>query len=261
MSKANLATFLKSAKTTLAKHSPQILTGLGIAGMVTTTVLAVRATPKAIELIEDRKRELYPLDDEGELSLPVMETVKAAWKPYIPAAVTGVVSIACLIGANSVSTRRTAALAAAYQLSESALSEYREKVVETIGEKKEQVVREKVAEEKIKKNPVSKNEVVITEKGNTLCFDPLSSRYFKSDLELIRRAQNNINAQLLNGIGGSATLNDFYDEIGLKHTDMGQNVGWNAEYRIDIDITSHIADDGTPCIVVDHYNPPKYNFD
>ena len=80
----------------ISKRSPEILIGIGIAGMVTTTVLAVKATPKALELINDKKDEL-----EVEKLTPI-ETVKATWKCYVPAAVSGAVSIACLLGSHSV---------------------------------------------------------------------------------------------------------------------------------------------------------------
>ena len=147
MDKTVFTKFARNVKLTLAKHGPEILTGIGISGMVTTTILAVRATPKALELIKEA-------EEERDEPLSKIDVMKVAWKPYIPAAITGVVSIGCLIGGSSVSNKRTAALAAAYQLSESALSEYKEKVIETIGEKKEQAVREKISESRIEKNPI-----------------------------------------------------------------------------------------------------------
>lgn len=58
MPKHNLSSIAKSVRTAMKKHSPEILTGIGIAGMITTTVMAVRATPKALVLIEDKKTEL-----------------------------------------------------------------------------------------------------------------------------------------------------------------------------------------------------------
>ena len=125
------------------KHSPTILTGVGIAGMITTTILAVQATPKALRLLEEKKADISETE-----KLPPIEVVKAAWKVYVPAVLTGILSTVCLIGANSVNQRRGAALAAAYSLSESALKEYREKVVETIGKKKEQAIRDDIAKDR-----------------------------------------------------------------------------------------------------------------
>lgn len=251
MTKADVTKFFKNVKLSMVKHSPEILTGIGIAGMVTTTVLAVKATPKAIRLIEDAEYE------KGDALKPV-EKVKVCWKCYIPAVVTGTVSTACLIGASSVHVKRNAALATAYKLSETALTEYREKVVETIGEKKEQTVRDKVAAEQLKKNPVNEEDVVNTEKGTTLCYDPLSARYFHSDIEIIKRAENAINKRILSDICGSVSLNEFYDELDLPRTDMGYDVGWCVDHMVDLDFSSHVTPKGKPCLVVGHYNAPKY---
>lgn len=258
MSKQNLSGLLQSAKTAVIKHSPEILTGVGIAGMITTTVLAVRATPKALDLIKEAKYKKEA--DFEEPNLTPIETVKAAWKPYIPAVVTGAMSIGCIVGASSVSARRNAALATAYTLSETALREYRDKVVETIGEKKEQGVRDKVAKEQIEKNPPSKSEVIFTDKGKSLCFDPYSSRYFTCDIETVKRAANTLNEQMLHSIVGNASLNDFYDEIGLPPTEVGDELGWNTTNLIKLDISSHVTDDERPALVIAHYNRPQYNY-
>lgn len=257
MSKLNLTKILKETRIILTKHSPEILTGLGIAGMITTTVLAVKATPKALKLIEDYE-ETVLFDHE---KIKPIEAVKLTWKCYIPAVITGTVSITCLIGASSVNIRRNAALATAYKLSETALTEYREKVVETIGENKEKTVREAVAKDKIEKNPVSEKEVIITGNGDSLCFDPLSSRYFMSNIEAIKKAENTINKRMIQDITGYASINDFYDEIGLSHTEIGDYLGWNSENLIDLDIGAHKADDGRPSLVIGHYNRPQYDYD
>lgn len=254
MQKLNLANFMASTREFINKRSPEILTGIGIAGMITTTVLAVRATPKALELIEEKK------DEDAVDELSPLEVVKTAWKPYIPATVTGVVSVACLIGASSANAKRNAALATAYKLSETALSEYREKVIETIGEKKEKAVRDKVAEERVKKNPVSKSEVIVTNNGTTLCFDPISARYFKSSIDKIKRAENELNKQMLHDISGYVSLNDFYDELGLDHTTIGDDLGWNVDKLIDISFSSQLNDNGEPSVVLDYVVVPKSNF-
>lgn len=254
MHKPNLANLMSNTRQFVSKRSPEILTGIGIAGMITTTVLAVRATPKALQLIEEKK------NDDWVDELSPLEVVKTAWKPYVPAAVTGVASVVCLIGASSVNAKRNAALATAYKLSETALSEYREKVIETIGEKKEKTVRDKVAEERVKKNPVSKSEVIVTNNGTTLCFDPISARYFKSSIDKIKRAENELNKQMLHDISGYVSLNDFYDELGLDHTSVGDDLGWNVDRLIDISFSSQLNDNGEPSVVLDYLVAPKYDF-
>lgn len=264
--------FLKNVSTTLAKHSPEILTGIGIAGMVTSTILAVKATPKALALIEERKEELnakrfdeninkdYSLKNHKELDkLDFKETIKTVWKCYIPSAVMTGVSIACLIGASSVHLKRNAVLATAYQLSETAATEYRNKVVETIGAKKEEAIRDAVNKDRIEKNPVEKNEVIITDKGNTLCYDHTSGRYFKSDIDKINKAVNEINRQINNNY--YVSLNEVYDELGLDGIAIGDDMGWNSDMGLlEIHFSSHLTNDGTPCLALDFNNPPKYNF-
>ena len=254
MSKSKMAQLMRVAKTSITKHSPEILTGIGIAGMITTTVLAVKATPKAIRLIEEAKEE------KGE-DLTKAETVKTCWKAYIPAAAICVASTACLIGASSVSIRRNAMLATAYKLSETAFSEYKEKVVETIGDEKEKVVREKVSEERIQKNPITKNEIIMTDYGDTQFYETLSGRYFKSDIEQIKKVVNYLNKDMLQDMFGTISLNEFYDELELERIDLGDELGWRVDKGlIEIDFTSKIADNGKPCIVLDYINAPHYGF-
>ena len=254
MSKFNLTATAKSIKGVLERHAPEILTGIGVAGMVTTTILAVKATPKACLLINGRKDEL-----EVE-KLSATELVKTTWKCYIPAAVTCGASIACLVGASSVNFKRNAALATAYKLSEAALSEYKDAVIETIGEKKEQSVRDKVAEERLKKNPVSKSEIIVTGNGTTLCYDPVGNSYFKSNIQQIESAKNKLNARMLSE--NYVSLNDFYDELGIGPTKLGDDLGWDIykDGLVEIAFSSQLAEDGTPCLVMDYSIAPRYEY-
>lgn len=254
MSKFNLTKAVKSIKGVLERHAPEILTGIGVAGMVTTTILAVKATPKACLLINDRKDEL-----EVE-KLSATELVKTTWKCYIPAAVTCGASIACLVGASSVNYKRNAVLATAYKLSEAALSEYKDAVIETIGEKKEQSVRDKVAEERLKKNSVSKSEVIVTGNGTTLCYDPVGNSYFKSNIQQIESAKNKLNSRMLSE--NYVSLNDFYDELGIGPTKLGDDLGWDIykDGLVEIAFSSQLAEDGTPCLVMDYSVAPRYEY-
>lgn len=270
MDKTKLVKVIKGMRFGLQKHSPEILTGIGIAGMVTAAVLAVRATPKALLLLEEEKQrqneELKVAEKENDSEecveidkLKPVEILRTTWTCYIPSAVTGVLSIACLIGASSVNARRTAALATAYSLSESALKEYQEKVIETIGEKKEQGIRDSVAKEKLKRDPVVNKEVIITGKGETLCYDTVTSRYFKCDIEKLRRVENMLNKRLISEM--YISLNEFYYEIGLNQTEIGEDLGWNIEDGlIDLEFSSQLAEDDTPCLVINYRVSPRYSF-
>ena len=257
MNKPNMAVLFKDVKMAVSKHSPEILTGLGIAGMITTTVLAVKATPKALELIEDRKEELdiYPTE-----KLPPVETVKATWKCYAPAAVTGATSVACLIGASSVNAKRNAALATAYNLAATSLSEFKEATREVVGEKKEQLIRNKVAEERINKEPVNQSAIIVSGNGNTRCFDTITKRRFVSDIETIKRIVNELNRRMVNG-EDYISLNEFYYELGLDGSSVGDELGWNVTSGlIELDFSAQLDTDGTPCIVIDYMVAPKRGF-
>lgn len=256
MNKGNVAKFFKGMQASVVKHSPEILTGLGIAGFISSTVLAVRATPKALKRIEEVK------EAENKEKLTPLETVKATWTLYIPTVLTAATSTACLIGAHSIHMRRHAALAAAYKISETALTEYREKVVETIGEKKDRYIQEQIDKDHVEKNPVSSSEVFITGKGTTLCYDYFSGRYFEGDIELIKKSVNIINGALLRE--DYVSLNDLYDELDLPHTGTGDILGWSitkvGRELIQPRISSQIADDGRPAIVMSFDPAPAHGY-
>jgi hypothetical protein len=273
MDTSNVKAFFRNAKKKTVKHSPEILTGIGIAGFITTTVLAVKATPKAVKLLEDEKnRQNYELCRKARANnskhceqidrLTPMEVIKTTWKCYIPAAATVLASATCILYANSMHLKRYSALVTAYQLSTTALTEYKDKVIETIGEKKEKTVREKISKEHVDQNPVTKNEVIVTGKGESLFMDPLSKRYFKSDIEQINKIVNMLNKRMLHDIFGHISLSDFYDEIGLERTDMSDDIGWNIEKgMIDVEFHPTMSDDGRPALALYYLNPPKWGYD
>lgn len=240
----------------MSKHSPEILVGVGIAGMFSTVVMSVKATPKVYSMIE-KEKEVRRLEEKPELTK--VDILKMAWKPYLPAAIMFGCSTACIIGANSVNTKRNAVLSTACHISERALAEYRDKVVEVIGEEKEKEIRDKVSEDRIKKDPVTSNTVILS-KGDTLCYDTITGRYFKSDVDKIKKAENELNHILITG--DYCSLNEFYDMLDIPATEMGTAVGWNVKNGlVEIYFSAQIADDGQPCVVVNYDIQPTYNFD
>ena len=252
MGKFNLKNMLGASKIFVDKHSPEILTSVGIAGMVTSTILAVRATPRALDLIEDKKDEL----DTNELTK--REIIQACWKCYVPAIITGGAAITCIVGASRINSRRNVMLATAYNLTERALTEYKDKVVEVIGEEKEKEIREEIAKDRIERKPMT-DVVFMSEKGNTLCYDSISGRYFKSDAEKIRKAENLLNKQLMGET--YVSLNDFYDYIGLPYTQIGFDLGWKFDGdMIEIAFDTCLNEDDQPCLVLDYSIEPKYDY-
>lgn len=245
----------RQALWTMKKHGATILTGIGIGGMLTTTVLAVSETPEAMRRIEEKKRL------ENHRKLTAMQTIQAAWKCYIPAIVTGTMSTACLIGASAVNERRNAALATAYSLSESALREYKTKVIETIGEKKEGAIRESIDKDRIERNPPGQEILMAEGEGKTLCYDALCGRYFYSDMETLRHAANKLNRQMTMMSEPYISLNEFYMEIGLSIVEVGDAIGWNVgKGLIELYFTSQLANGRVPCLVMTFQTMPDYKY-
>lgn len=252
MKKINFTGLVNMAKHLVTRYSSEILVATGIVGMLTTTVIAVKATPKALCLIEEAKAE------KGE-ELTKLETVKAAAKVYIPPMITAATSTACIIGASKINRKRNAALATAYALSEAALNEYKDKVVATIGEKKEREIQDAIAKDNVDNVPLHTKEVYITDNGNTLCYDVMSGRYFRSSMETLKSAICDLNFQMMDDVW--VTLNDFYDAIGLKQTQQGDLLGWSvADGKIQPRFSSQISEKGEPCLVLKYNIAPSYNY-
>jgi hypothetical protein len=255
----NIESALKVAQRALSNNSPAILTGMAVAGVVTTAILAVRATPKAIRQInaENFARDTNEVEGVEPPILTTVDVVKITWKGYIPAAGMGLTTIACIIGANTIHSRRSAVLMSAYSLAETALKEYRAKVVETLGINNDQKVQDSIAKDRLEKNPVANSEVFITGLGEQLCYESLSGRYFKCDIETIRKAQNDINAHVVNEMYMS--LNDFYTLIGLHPTVLGDEMGWCTDNMMDLMFSSHLTN-GVPCLSIDYRVQPVLNY-
>lgn len=242
----------KSFKAAVKEQSPAIWTGIGIAGGIIAGITTVEATPKALKLIDEKKKE------ENKERLTARETVKATWKCYILPVGIGVSSIACILRAGSINQKRKAALATAYALSEATFKEYRDKTIETVGSKKEEAINDAVAKERLEARPVASAEVIPTQKGNTLCMDTFG-RYFYSDSEIIRKAVYTINQNM--ATERSASLNDFYSLLNLSGSPIGDELGWNViDGPMEIRFSSQLCEDGTPCLVLMYDIAPKYEY-
>lgn len=238
-------------------NSPELLIGIGLAGMFASTVMAVKVTPKVHSLIEI-EREIR--EAEGEPDLTKMDIIKIGVKPYLPAVIGYCVSAACIIGANSVNSKRNAILLSAYKLGEKTLTEYKDAVIEVIGEEKEKEVKDIVSRKRMSEDPVSTAEVIFTGKGESLCYDTISGRYFQCDVDKIKKSVNDINYILLQDM--YASLNDFYELIGIDAVSIGSSMGWNIDDgQMNIYFSAQIADNDQPCIVLQYDQPPKQGFD
>lgn len=252
--KTSFKTLMSNAGKSIERHSPQILLGVGIVGIGTSIVLAVKATPKAMELIEQKKEE------KQVEKLTAVETVKTTWKCYIPTAVTTVCTIMCLVKSNSEHTKRTAALATAYEFSRTALEQYKDKVVKVVGEKKAEEVKKEVAKEKVEE--VTKQNgptIVMMDNNDVCCIDSLSGQMFSSNIDKIKKAENEINYTLLNE--SYTSLNAFYSLIGAESTRLGSELGWNIDFgKLEISYTTQISENGKPCLVIEYNILPRYEY-
>lgn len=247
----------------ITKNSPTILTALGAAGVVATVILAIKATPKALEVLEmeDRFREEEWKNnrDSGD-PRTTLETIELTWKLYIPTATMGLTTIACIIGANHISMRRNAALASLFTITETALKEYQAKVVEQIGEKKAEKIQSEIAQDHLDNNQTTQQSIIITGGGDYLVFDQFSSRYFRTNIDKVQRAANTYNQKLLRE--GWLSINYFYDELGLEEVELYQEYGWIAERGLlDIKTYSKVATiEGKqePCMVIDYHVTPNH---
>lgn len=256
---SKLGKYVNSARKLVDENSPSILTALGVSGLLSTVVLAVRATPEALRRIdlddEIRLQDAEFVDGAAYKPQTIGDKVRIGWRPYVPAAIVGGTTVACIIGANSISSRRNAALISLYTLSERALGEYKEKVVEVLGESKAEKVREAIVSDKLE--AAGPSEVVIFSTGNVLCFDTLTGRYFESNVEKIRKAENDINRQCINDM--YASQNDFYRLLGLPQVAIGEELGWTTDNELIVEFTSKLIDD-KPVLALGYRKQPKLGY-
>lgn len=257
------AQWLSSLSRFTKQNSPTILSGIAVGGVIATVILAVRATPKAVEAIaqarDDKALEevrRHELDNDTVLSVP--EIVKCSWKFYLPAALSGAATVACIVGANTLGARRYAALAGAYTLVDTTFREYKDKVVEQIGAVKAQKVTDAIQQAQLEENPPVASQVIITGGGEVLCRDSLTGRYFQSDIERIRKAQNDLNASVIRDM--YASQNDFYSLLGLDHVAVGDELGWNLENLMELTFTTLLAEGNKPCLAIGYQRLPRKDY-
>lgn len=245
-----------------SEHRTSLMVGGGIAGMVIAGVTAVRVTPKASMLLEERrcsKHDAYLENTEANPQLTIKDYIQVTWKYYLPPIALATVSAGAIIFAHKVDRKENAALAAAYAISESRLKEYSEKVLETVGEKKEKEVRDAIDKDRVNNNQPVDGEIISTGQGDTLCMDAWNGRYFYSDIEVLRRAAVDLSRAVLND--ETVTLNDFYDRIDLPQTKNGDFFAWeigNHHEMIELSFSSQLDFKKRPVLVMDFKFAPTY---
>lgn len=237
-------------------NSPLILTAIGATGTVATAFLTGKASFEAAARIEKAQDERALGRTEDPFELSKTERMKVIWTLYIPAAGVGSITILAIVFANRISTKRAAALAAAFALSENRFTEYRDKVSEIVGKNKEQKVRDEVAQDHV--NAVSGQQVIVTGSGESLFQDEWSGRQFMSTMEAVKSAQNEVNYRMMRD--GYASMTDFYNELGLPGTKMSEELGWNSDNLLEVTFSTALTDDQKPCITIDFRVAPTRGY-
>lgn len=244
---------LRQAQLFSKRHGATILTIVGGIGVIVTSVMAVKATPKATELIEKAKKE------KGE-DLTTLETVKAAWKPYSPAVMVGIGTVSCIIGANVTNKRHQAALVSAYALVDSSFKQYKQKLIELYGKDAHDNVIDAIAAEKAKDVGIYAESMCtnscLTDNEScgepVLFYDEFSNRYFESTIEQVITAEYHFNRNFV--LRGYCELNELYEFLGLATTDYGSKVGWSVEdelYWVDFNHRKTVLNDGLEVYIIE----------
>ena len=252
------------------KNSTTILTVTAVVGVGATAVstgkavIEARDTIKAHEMDEELKCERIEQVDGVETSHLVYyrertkwEKVRLTWKSFILPIFLGGTTIACIVGSNTISTRRNLALAAAYSMSEEAAKEFRDKVAETIGDRKVDKIDHAIAQDHMEKTPVPEEDYIIhTGNGGQLCYDWWSGRYFRSSQTEIEKREVMLNKRIAR-TKDKVKVNDFYELLGLPTLPLGEEFGWKYDPTFDNgDVTIHFkklpssSNTGEPCLEV-----------
>ena len=216
-------------------------------------MLAVRATPKAITLLEAAEKE------KGE-ELSNIEKVQIVAPVYIPTVLTGIGTIACIFGANILNKRQQAALMSAYALLDNSCKEYKKKVNDLYGKEVDEHIKAEIAKDKYELTDIKPGE------NTKLFYDEYSGRYFESTDAKVKQAEYQINRHLQTRY--YAYLNEFYEELGLDLVQGGWDLGWSLGYNEQqagqswLDFNHHYAvlDDGLEVCIISFYIEPHTDF-
>ena len=253
--KEKMIKMYNNSKNMVQKHSPEILAGVGVVGVVTSTVMACKATMKLNDILEESKEtrdkireveanpryeEQYSHEDaKKDLTINYTQTGLKIAKLYAPAVILGSASLGCLLASNDILRKRNAALSAAYMTVDKSFKEYRQRVVDRFGEEVEKEIRYNIKAEEVTSTVVAEDgsETTVTETVKTMdpnlysdyakFFDE-ASPYWQKDPEynfMFLKSQQQYANDLLKA-RGRLFLNEVYEMLGIDKTKAGQIVGW-----------------------------------
>lgn len=248
---------LASGVAAAKENSPMILTGLAVGGVILTAVLAARAVPKATQIIKEeeelrkREAEARAKKEEEVLNNDYDETfnciyqpitrkdiVKLTWKHFVPAALCGGLTIACIVGAQHINYIRQAAMAASYEILRNSYDDYRYHVRESLDKKKYDEIEQKIREDKVQRvleeRPLAQKDYdcLDAEAGAAVFVEPTTGHRFVSTYEKVYRAIDDVNEMLDSNRGSEnfvplATLLIRAGDTN-SYPEVAKNKGWQA---------------------------------
>ena len=240
------------------KHSPEILVISGVVGVVTSAVLACKATTKLDSIMSESKEQVEKIhgyveengyteeyteqDSKKDLAIVYTQSAFKVGKLYAPSVILGAASIAAILGGHNILRKRNIALATAYTALNTSFKDYRNRVIERFGKELDKELRfnvktkefeEKVVDAKGKEK-IEKKMTQVTDASEIEGYSPYAKFYddgcigWEKDPELnlmfLRRQQDAATERLKSQ--GYLFLNDVYDMVGIPRTKAGQVVGW-----------------------------------
>lgn len=243
---------LNYSKLFVKRNASTIMTCVGAAGVAVTSIMAVKATPRAMQLIEDAKEE------KGD-ELTKMEVVKVAGKVYIPTIVMGTSTIVCIVGSNVLNKKKQAALISAYALLDNSYKEYKQKTEELYGTNAHREIVSEIAKDKYEPD-YEKDDL-------ELFYDEFSGRYFRSTMAEVLKAEYSLNHLLAQDCG--VYLNEWFELVGLDTTDYGDHLGWSSFELVEtywycwveFEHEKVVMDDGMECYIITILKEPTFDFE
>lgn len=253
------------------KNAPLLLMLAGIGGLAATVVSAVKATPLAIDKMDDEIAKRYEKDEIEYEELPMSvnksdmefrfnelgpkQIVKSCWKCYVPTVILGALSISSFIGSYKVNTARLTAMTAMYEFTANAYDRYRRNVAK-VSPKTDVKATKAARDERVKEIPESKFDGL--PEGKEVCIDLYTGNVFYSTREDVLVAVNKIKDKFLSG-EMFVSLNEFYDEVDADHVGVGDDVGWSPDTDLDIQFDS-VLRNGKPCLTIGYFANPRFDY-
>ena len=234
----NIMSSINAAKLFFRRNSSVILTGAAVGLTIFAVVEAVRATSKAKDIIDEKEYEKFealnmPEDEKVDYHLEHSEVIKAVWKCYILTFLLLGGAVTCCVCSHISSSKKIGAMSVAYASLLETYNTFRDNVRKNVSKKEEMAITHGTVHDIIERDPLPEKirtspSLIVAEDSKVLFRDAYSAKsgtgYFKMTMDDVRKAEGKFNKYMMDT--GSASLNDWYDFLGLGHSELGDYLGW-----------------------------------